>query len=367
MKVLGVTGTNGKTTTTFLLRHLVAQAGPACGLIGTCVTDDGTRQATASMTTPGPVDAAELLTSMRDKGCGAAAMEVSSHALDQGRVAGITFAGAAFTNLTGDHLDYHGTLDNYAAAKARLFELLPAGAPAVVNGRDPASDRMLQNTAGSPVRFAVNGEGDYAATDLMTDADGTRFVLSTPRGSADVAMRLVGRHNVENALAAAALAGEVFGLTADQLAAGLADAPAAPGRLEPVHAGGPVAVFVDYAHTDDALENVLLALRPLTRGRLRVVFGCGGDRDKTKRPRMAKVAERLADDIVITSDNPRNEDPLAIISDIKAGLTRRAACRAGPSPRHRRLHPRGPAGRLHTRCREGSRGLSDRRHDAAFV
>lgn len=249
-------------------------------------------------------------------------MEVSSHALDQRRVAGVTFAGAAFTNLTGDHLDYHGTLENYAAAKAKLFEMLDTDVPAVVNARDPAADRMLRDCRGRAITFGIDCDADYNATHLQTSADGSAFYLETPRGSTAVTSKLIGRHNVENLLAAAALASEVFELSPAKVADGLADAPAAPGRLESVHDGGPVAVLVDYAHTDDALENVLLALRPLTTGRVRVVFGCGGDRDKTKRPRMAAVAERLADDLIITSDNPRTEDPTAILRDIKAGLTK---------------------------------------------
>jgi UDP-N-acetylmuramoyl-L-alanyl-D-glutamate--2,6-diaminopimelate ligase len=322
LKVLGVTGTNGKTTVTFLLQHLARHASQPCGLIGTCITDDGSRQRSSAMTTPGPVEVASLLADMRDRGRKAVAMEVSSHALDQRRVAGVTFAGAAFTNLTGDHLDYHGTLENYAAAKAKLFEMLDTDVPAVVNARDPAADRMLRDCRGRAITFGIDCDADYNATHLQTSADGSAFYLETPRGSTAVTSKLIGRHNVENLLAAAALASEVFELSPAKVADGLADAPAAPGRLESVHDGGPVAVLVDYAHTDDALENVLLALRPLTTGRVRVVFGCGGDRDKTKRPRMAAVAERLADDLIITSDNPRTEDPTAILRDIKAGLTK---------------------------------------------
>ena len=320
LQVAGVTGTNGKTTVTYLLRSLLASVGRRCGMIGTVEIDDGGTTRPATMTTPGPVELAELLAAMRGNGCAAAAMEVSSHALSQGRAAGVRFAAAGFTNLTGDHLDYHGTMEDYAAAKALLFAGLDAGAAAVVNAGDPWAARMLRDTNASTTTFGVDRPADYAATEIEATAGGTRFALATPRGTAAVAMKLVGRHNVENALCAAALAAEVFGLTPRQIADGLTTADGAPGRLQRVDAGQPFGVLVDYAHTDDALANVLSALRPVTRGKLRVVFGCGGDRDRTKRPRMAAVAERLADAVYVTSDNPRTEDPAAILGEIVAGL-----------------------------------------------
>jgi UDP-N-acetylmuramoyl-L-alanyl-D-glutamate--2,6-diaminopimelate ligase len=248
-------------------------------------------------------------------------MEVSSHALDQGRVAGVPFAGAAFTNLTGDHLDYHKTMENYAAAKAELFAGLDSAAVAVVNAADKWYPRMLADCQARVIRFGFNKSADYVARDATYSAQGTTFVLHTPDGRADVTMPLVGKHNVENALAAAALAGEIFGLSVNQLATGLRDAQGAPGRLQAVRLGQPFAVLVDYAHTDDALDNVLSALRPLTRGKLRVVFGCGGDRDRTKRPRMAKTAEKWADAIYVTSDNPRTEEPNDILREIVTGFT----------------------------------------------
>ena len=320
IQVLGVTGTNGKTTVAYLLRSLLASVGQRCGMIGTVEIDDGRRVTPATMTTPGPVDLADLLATMRDNGCAAAAMEVSSHALAQGRAAGVRFAGAGFTNLTGDHLDYHGTMDLYAAAKAVLFAGLDPTAAAVVNAGDPWAARMLRDTNASTTTFGVDRPADYAATEIAASAGGTRFVLGTPNGTAAVDMKLVGRHNVENALCAAALAAQTFGLTPQQLADGLAQADGAPGRLQRVDAGQPFGVMVDYAHTDDALANVLTALRPVTRNKLRVVFGCGGDRDRTKRPRMAAVAERLADAVYVTSDNPRTEDPTTILAEIVTGL-----------------------------------------------
>lgn len=323
LSVLGITGTNGKTTTTYLVRHMLNKLSLRCGLIGTVQTDDGRCTAEANMTTPDAVVVADLLARMRDHACRACAMEVSSHALDQQRVAGIRFAGAGFTNLTGDHLDYHKTMDAYAAAKARLFEMLDDEAVAIVNADSPWHQRMIRDCPGRILRFTMNKEtpADYVARDIVVTAGGSNFVLYTPDGQAEVRMKLIGRHNIENALCAAGLVGEVFGLSVHQIAWSLTDAMGAPGRLQPVQAGQPFAVLVDYAHTDDALENVLSALKPLTRGRLRVMFGCGGNRDPLKRPRMARVAEKLADVVYVTSDNPRKEQPEAIIQDILVGFS----------------------------------------------
>jgi UDP-N-acetylmuramoyl-L-alanyl-D-glutamate--2,6-diaminopimelate ligase len=321
VRMLGVTGTNGKTTTTYLVRHILGKIKQRCGMIGTVEIDDGRTRHEASMTTPAATDIAELLASMRDKGCRACAMEVSSLALDQGRVAGVTFAGAAFTNLTGDHLDYHKTMENYAAAKARLFSSLDESAVAVVNADDKASDRIIQDCRGRIIRFGFGKTADYRARDVAVTSNGSNFILHTPDGRAEVHMQLIGRHNIENALAAAALVGETFGLSVHQIASALRDAQGAPGRLQAVRLGQPFAVLVDYAHTDDAMENVLSALRPLTRGKLRVLFGCGGDRDRTKRPRMARTAEKFADGVYVTSDNPRTEEPQSILDQIMDGFS----------------------------------------------
>ena len=321
VRVLAVTGTNGKTTTTYLIRHLLSKITTRCGLIGTVEIDDGRTRREATMTTPAATEIAELLASMRDKGCRACAIETSSHALDQGRVAGVSFAGAAFTNLTGDHLDYHKTMENYAAAKAKLFASLHASAVAVVNAADKWSAKMVEQCQARVLRFGFGKNADYTARDTSYTAQGSQFVLHTPDGRAEVSLPMVGKHNVENALAAAALVGEVCGLSVHQLAAGLRDAQGAPGRLQPVRVGQPFAVLVDYAHTDDALDNVLSALKPLCRGRLRVLFGCGGDRDRTKRPRMARTAERWADAVYVTSDNPRTEDARSILNEIASGFS----------------------------------------------
>ena len=321
VRVLAVTGTNGKTTTTYLIRHLLSKINTRCGLIGTVEIDDGRTRREATMTTPAATDIAELLAAMRDKGCRACAIETSSHALDQGRVTGVPFAGAAFTNLTGDHLDYHKTMENYAAAKAKLVSSLHASAVAVVNASDKWSDKMVEHCQGRVIRFGFGKSADYTARDVAYSSQSTTFVLQTPDGRAEVTVPLLGRHNVENVLCASALVGEVCGLSVHQLASGLRDATGAPGRLQAVRAGQPFAVLVDYAHTDDALDNVLSALKPLTKGKLRVLFGCGGDRDPFKRPRMAKTAEKWADAVYVTSDNPRSEPPRRIIDEISAGFS----------------------------------------------
>lgn len=321
LRVIGITGTNGKTTTTYLTRHILAKSGKKCGLIGTVHIDDGHSAVESTMTTPSPIDVARLLAAMRQNACAACAIEVSSHALDQFRVGAIHFAAAAFTNLSGDHLDYHKTMDNYAAAKARLFQMLPPSAAAIVNARDPASPRIVRDTPARVLRFAANLPADYRATDIHVAAHGTSFTLHTPLGHAPVHMPLIGLHNVENALTAAASVMEVFSLSPDQIALALRDALGAPGRLQPVTSSHPFTLLVDYAHTDDALANVLTALRPLTSNKLRVLFGCGGDRDGTKRPRMAAVAQRLADAVYLTSDNPRTENPDHIIAQVLVGFS----------------------------------------------
>jgi UDP-N-acetylmuramoyl-L-alanyl-D-glutamate--2,6-diaminopimelate ligase len=299
---------------------MLRKIGMQCGLIGTVEIDDGKSRREAQMTTPGACEIARLLREMRDCGCGACAIETSSHALDQHRVSGVRFAAAAFTNLTGDHLDYHKTMESYANAKAKLFEILGEDAVACVNVDDTSSARMIRDTKARVIGWGFASGADYRATDIAITSNGSNFVLCTPDGKAEIRMQLVGRHNIHNALCAATVVGETFGLSVHQIAAGLADAQGAPGRLQPVRAGQQFAVLVDYAHTDDALQNVLQALRPLTRGKLRVLFGCGGDRDRTKRPLMGAVAARLSDLVVLTSDNPRSEDPARIIEEIKRGI-----------------------------------------------
>lgn len=321
LSVIGVTGTNGKTTVTYLIRHILQHLDRKCGLIGTVEIDDGAMQIESTMTTPGAVEVAELLGAMKRHGCRACAIETSSHALDQHRTAGIRYAGAGFTNLTGDHLDYHKTMDAYADAKARLFNQLPSHAVAAVNADDPHHLRMIRDCDARIVSFGIKSHADYRAVDIAVTMHGTSFILHAPDGNTEVSLKLIGRHNIENALCAIALCCEVFGLTIHQVAGALRNATGAPGRLQPVALGQPFAVLVDYAHTDDALSNVLSALRPLAKNKLRVVFGCGGDRDRSKRPRMARACQQLADAIYVTSDNPRTENPQSILAEIVAGFS----------------------------------------------
>lgn len=327
LRLIGITGTNGKTTTAHLVQRLVAAGGIPCGLIGTVVIDDGKERKPASLTTPGAIEMSGLLARMVDHGCGAAVMEVSSHALDQGRVSGLRFEVGVFTNLTGDHLDYHGTMEAYAGAKAKLFE---RSARALVNAADPYARRMVEGFSGPVTWCRVVDEGGAAGREASNvdavieelAATHSRFrVEGLFDRAATVRLPLVGRHNVCNAVEALAAA-RVLGGEREELVEALERCEAVPGRLEAVRGGGEghPAVLVDYAHTHDALDNVLRALRPLTAGRLIVVVGCGGDRDRSKRPKMARKAYELADYVVITSDNPRTEDPMAIIDDMLKGL-----------------------------------------------
>ena len=309
--VLGVTGTNGKTTTAYLQHAILAAAGHAAGLLGTIERRIGGVVEPAQRTTSEAIDLHRDLRRMLDAGDTACAMEVSSHALDQQRVAGVRFAAAAFTNLTQDHLDYHADMEAYFAAKALLFD---GRCPTAANADDAYGRRLPAD-----LRFGLTApDAAVRAEDVRYGAHGTAFRLHTPWGDAAVATRLVGRFNVENALAAVSSAG-LAGVPLAAIVAGLEGLAGVPGRLEVVSGDRPFAVIVDYAHTADALENVLRALRPLVTGRLIVVFGCGGDRDRGKRPAMARVACALADEVIITTDNPRSEDPLAIIAEVAAG------------------------------------------------
>jgi len=336
LDLIGITGTNGKTTTAMLTQHLLTEAGLRCGMIGTVVVDDGLNRTPASLTTPGAVEFSRLLSQMVANGCTAAVAELSSHGLDQGRTAALDIDVAVFTNLTGDHLDYHGTMDAYAAAKARLFEQLPGSAWAIVNADDPWHQRMLIDCDARVLRCTVTdsamklipGDHERTAADCCTAevhslaADHCTAEFAGPWGGIKARLPIGGRHNIANALQALAAANAVAAM-ARRLPDALQSAPAVPGRLEPVTCEsdrpGPT-VLVDYAHTHDALENVLKAVCPVTTGAVWVVFGCGGDRDRTKRPKMAAIACQLADRIIITSDNPRTEDPDAIIKDVLKGV-----------------------------------------------
>ncbi len=320
MKVVGVTGTNGKTSITFLIAAMARAAGLRCGVIGTTGHYVGETYLPAAHTTPGAVATQELLAQMRDAGCTVVAMEVSSIGLAAYRADAVPFAAAVFTNLTRDHLDWHGTMEAYAAAKARLFHELLAGT-AVLNAADPASRQMAPGDR--PIWWY--NDGDLRASEVLLSATGTDATFHTPRGSFRGQARLVGAHNVENILGA--LGGALaVGVPLDACAAGLAALQAIPGRLEAVPNTRGLAVLVDYAHTDDALARVLATLRAVTTGRIVTVFGCGGDRDRGKRPLMGAVAAAGSDLVVLTSDNPRSEDPDGILADILPGV--------GAAPHH---------------------------------
>ncbi len=322
----GVTGTNGKTTTVWILRHVLSArfATGSLGTVGAVLEAGVPLPGGEGLTTPGPVEMAKSMRRFADHGTEAVAMEVSSHALDQCRVQALRFQAVVFTNLTRDHLDYHGSLERYRATKREFVELVAADGVAVINADDPAWDG-LERRAPRALRYAIEGgrgeaDADVVARDVDLGVHGARFLLDTPRGRTRVELPLLGAYNVQNALAAAAAA-LGLGLELEEVARSLSSAPQVPGRLERV-ADRPCRVVTDYAHTPDALERVLGALESLGAGRVILVFGAGGDRDRGKRSTMGEVASRLADVVIVTSDNPRTEDPDAIIDEIMAGIER---------------------------------------------
>jgi UDP-N-acetylmuramoyl-L-alanyl-D-glutamate--2,6-diaminopimelate ligase len=318
LELVGVTGTNGKTTTVGLLRHLLdAPDAPAAsiGTLGVLRGDGSPFPGGSGLTTPGPIELHRVLRALVDAGVRRVAMEVSSHALDQQRVGALRFAAGVFTNLTRDHLDYHGTMDAYREAKARLIGLLAADGVAVVNADDVAWAALP--IAPRRLTFGMHAAADVHADEVRFTPRGSAWLLRTADGARPVALPLIGEFNVANALGAAAAALAV-GLPLERVAARLATVPQVPGRLE-LLSERPT-VLRDYAHTPDALARALAALRPVTSGRLIVVFGCGGDRDRGKRPLMAEAAREGADRLVVTSDNPRTEDPERILDDVCAPL-----------------------------------------------
>jgi UDP-N-acetylmuramoyl-L-alanyl-D-glutamate--2,6-diaminopimelate ligase len=325
LKIAGVTGTNGKTTTTFLIKHICDGAFWRCGLLGTVRYEIGERILPASRTTPESLDVQEMFAAMRNSGCKAAAMEVSSHALAQERVRAIEFDTAVFTNLTQDHLDYHGTMENYFAAKSRLFsdlaQQVKKKGKAVINIDDGYGAKLAQKFAKDMpvISYGMGARCDFRASNPTSDFNGTSYQLDANGRSYLVRLPLIGRFNVYNSLAALA-ATWAMGLDVRASVQSLAKAPHVPGRLEAVDAKRQFKIFVDYAHTDDALLNVIHTLRDLRPNRLIVIFGCGGNRDRAKRPKMGAVVDELADWAIITSDNPRKENPEAIIEDIKQGF-----------------------------------------------
>ena len=321
LDLIGVTGTNGKTTTVTLARHVLGAALPM-GSIGTlgAFAPDGAAVASeaGNLTTPGPIDLQATLAGLVTHGARGVAMEVSSHSLDQGRVDGLKFKVAVFTNLTRDHLDYHRTIEGYFRAKSRLVDFLEPQGIVVSNADDPAWQRLRRNSEQRRVTFGEKG-GDVTARKVSSDAAGSRFELVTPLGSAAVRLPLLGLFNVANALGVAAAAW-AMGIPVEDIAARLTNAPQVPGRMERI-ASRPCTVLRDYAHTPDALERALDAVRPVTAKQLIVVFGAGGDRDRGKRAPMGEIAVRLADAAIATSDNPRTEDPERILDEVEAGMT----------------------------------------------
>ena len=321
LRLVGVTGTNGKTTTTYLLDAILRAAGHKTGLLGTVQYRVGDRLAEASRTTPESSDLQALFRQMADEGCDHAVLEVSSHSLELKRVHGCAFQVAVFTNLTRDHLDFHGDMERYFLAKRRLFDTyLRADGHALINLDDDRAPELIAAARGRVWTYAVaGGPADLQAVDVRLSLDATRFRARTPAGDLDVHTPLVGRFNVQNVLAAL---GAALALGVDPAAAlrGIASVTGVPGRLERVQAGQDFTVVVDYAHTDDALKNLLETIRELRPRRVITVFGCGGDRDRTKRPLMGAVAARLSDVVVVTSDNPRSEPPEAILEEIQRGM-----------------------------------------------
>ena len=325
LKIVGVTGTNGKTTSSFLTREILSAGGIRSGLIGTVWFDLGEGLVEAPQTTPGALFLQESFAQARKNGLGAISMEVSSHALDQERVAGTYFSAVHFTNLTRDHLDYHKTFEDYFLAKSRLiFWSNPDGGrpPAVVNGDDPYGRRLLERLRREGRECLSYGHDpafDIHPGEVRITLDGIEGTVRIPGGGVHVASALPGDFNLQNLMGSIGCA-LLMGVSSDGIEKGIRSLSGVPGRFERVNPGGPFAVIVDYAHTDDALRNILTALRPLTAGRIITVFGCGGDRDRGKRPRMGRVAGELSDLVILTSDNPRTDDPGAIMDEVVPGI-----------------------------------------------
>jgi len=320
--LIGITGTNGKTTVSYLCEAVLQAAGHTTGVIGTIDYRCGGIRKEATRTTPEASDLQALLRWMRDQGADGVVIEVSSHSLALSRVEGCAFDVAIFTNLTQDHLDFHGTMDQYFEAKARLFPMVKARkGTAVINLDDPAGKRLRDLTKTAVLTYGLSREADLSAEAATYGLEGIHARISTPWGGGEIRSPLLGRHNLYNLLAATG-AGLALNLPLERILEGLASLQRVPGRLERVECGQPFTVVVDYAHTPDALERVLRTVRDLAAGRLIVLFGCGGDRDRGKRPLMGVAAARLADQLFLTSDNPRSEAPEAILEEIATGVRR---------------------------------------------
>lgn len=320
--MVGVTGTNGKTTTTHLIRAIWNKVGINTGVIGTIHNLIGDRVLPVTNTTPESLDLQKLLAQMVDEQVKGVAMEVSSHALALSRVAGVDYDVAVFTNITQDHLDFHGNMEEYLAAKAKLFQANIKYA--VINADDPAAEQLIKVTQGKIITYAIEQDADVKAKDIQVTARGVNFTACGPWGEHKLELKLTGRFNVYNSLAAYTV-GMALGYQGEVVKAALEGVGGVAGRFELVDRGQGFAVVVDYAHTPDGLENILTTARQITKGRLITVFGCGGDRDRTKRPIMGEIAARYSDLAMVTSDNPRTEDPDKIIEDVVAGVKKLAA------------------------------------------
>lgn len=327
MKVIGVTGTNGKTTTTYLIDKILSDFGHKTGLMGTIRMKYDGRTFPMSGTTPEALELQRNLSRMAQSGATYCIMEVSSHALEQGRVKGTDFKTAVFTNLTQDHLDYHHSVEEYRSAKGLFFSRLGnafSAEPgrrkyAVLNADDPAAAMFARWTAAEVITYGTGAEADVRASDISVTAGGTFFHVDTFRGSADITLKMIGKFNVYNTMAAIAAA-LLEDVPLSAIKKSVEAVPGVEGRVEAVNQGQPFGVIVDYAHTPDGLDNVLRTVKEITQGRVITVFGCGGDRDRTKRPLMGKIAVELSDRVLVTSDNPRTEDPMKILKDIESGI-----------------------------------------------
>ena len=322
--VVGITGTSGKTTTSYIVHHLLSVLKGKTGLIGTVEWLVADQVFTSSMTTPDVITNHKLLYDMRQKGCSGCVMEVSSHALVQSRVEKIDFDVAIFTNLSQDHLDYHKDMQDYARAKALLFSSLKdLSKTAIINRDDPYSDLMIEDCRASIMTYGIENTADLMAKDIILREDGMSFNLLWKAEQQKVISNLIGKFNVYNLLAAAAC-GLRAGYSLEKIAFCLSSFTSVPGRMQRVENDKKLHIFVDYSHKPDALENVLKTLNHIKKGKLICVFGCGGDRDKSKRPMMGKIAHTLSDEVIITSDNPRSEDPLEIIDQILQGIDQKS-------------------------------------------
>ncbi|MGZ8405320.1 MAG: UDP-N-acetylmuramoyl-L-alanyl-D-glutamate--2,6-diaminopimelate ligase [Nitrospira sp.] len=341
IRMIGVTGTNGKTTTTYICKALMEALGHPVGLIGTVAYQIGERTMPATHTTPGSLELQQLLAKMITGGCTTAVMEVSSHALAQDRTSGCEYDVAVFSNLTQDHLDFHKTMEEYFQAKLRLFTELKGGLKAnkraIVNIDDPYGTRIVERCPVPVWTYALNAKADLRAEAVQLSLQGTTFTAATPVGSFPIESHLVGEHNVYNLLAAIGVALHE-GATPSQIREAVARVTNVPGRFERVIAGQPFTVAVDYAHTEDALVRLLTAAQVLKTGRIITVFGCGGDRDRGKRPKMGEAAVRYSDVVILTSDNPRTEDPLSILEQVEVGVIE--ALRLRPHVQYRKVSDR---------------------------